>query len=250
MNTFAMFFALAAPFVIQDLPPLQEMVNRIGSNVQELQNTLPDITCKEKLTLRPTDSRSGSYSHEALMTTSRLAGRGAVYFRVSRQIISAKGTNSSSINRIQNLLADLTLAFGPENRASTNYKFVRRQNLRGVPAYVIEFETRKGASASNRGGTLTGVRDPLQLLHTMNGKGWVDPTSMQVLRIEVSEHIGAWREDTALDYGAVNIDGRVYWLLTKLSKKNEGTGTFGGELAAEYSECRKFEVNSQIRPVQ
>jgi hypothetical protein len=79
----------------------------------------------------------------------------------------------------------------------------------------------------------------------MNGKGWVDPSSMQVLRIEVSEHIGASRDDTALDYGAVNIDGKVYWLLTKLSKK-------GGpqELAVEYSECRKFEVKSQIRPVQ
>jgi len=248
MNTFAMIFALAARFVIQDSPPLQEMVDRIGSNVQELQNTLPDITCKEKLTLRSTNPRSGSYSHEALMTTSRLAGRGRVYFRVSRQVISSKGTNSGSINRIQNLLDDLTLAFGPENRGSTNYKFVRRQNLRGVSTYVIEFETRKGASASNRGGTLTGV--PGDPLHTMNGKGWVDPNSMQVLRIEVSEHIGAWREDTALDYGAVNIDGKVYWLLTKLSKKNDGGGTFGGELAAEYSECRKFEVQSQIRPVQ
>jgi hypothetical protein len=181
------------------------------------------------------------------MTTSRLAGRGRVYFRVSRQVISSKGTNSGSINRIQNLLADLTLAFGPENRASTNYKFVRRQNLRGVSAYVIEFETRKGASSSNRGGTLTGGGDPRQ---TMNGKSWVDPNSMQVLRIEVSEHIDAWREDTAVDYDAVNIDGNVYWLLTKLSKKTDGMGDGIGELAAEYSECRKFEVKSQIRPVQ
>jgi hypothetical protein len=250
MNTLAMIFALAARLVIQDSPPLQEIVDRIGSNVQELQNTLPDITCKEKLTLR---SGNLSYSHEALMTTSRLAGRGRVYFRVSRQVISSKGPNpgvineiqnSGVINRIQNLLADLTLAFGPENRAGTNYKFVRRQNFRGVSAYVIEFETRKGASSSNRGGTLTGGGDPLQ---RMNGKGWVDPNSMQVLRIEVSEQISGRRfEDTALDYGAVNIDGKVYWLLTKLSKKAAGNG----EIAVEYSECRKFEVKSQIRPVQ
>jgi hypothetical protein len=84
----------------------------------------------------------------------------------------------------------------------------------------------------------------------MNGKGWVDPNSMQVLRIEMSTHYGAPPEDTAqkteLDYGAVNIDGKVYWLLTKLSRKPFA----GGDLAAEYSECRKFEVNSQIRPVQ
>ena len=149
-------------------------------------------------------------------------------------------------------MSDLTLAFGPENRASTNYKLARRQNLRGVSAYVIEFETREGASALNRGGTLTGtgVPDSLPPPHTMNGKSWVDPNSMQVLRIELSEHIGEEQTDTAVDYGAVNIDGRVYWLLTKLSKKNPGAGTFGGESAAEYSECRRFEVTSQIRPVQ
>ena len=189
-----MFFALAAPFVIQDSPPLQEMVNHIGSNVQELQNTLPDITCKENLTLEPdrfeVRELGPRSTHRRLLDW--LAGEPFTFEFRGRSSPQREQIPARSIG-FKNLLANLTLAFGPENRASTNYKFVRRQNLRGVPAYVIEFETRKGASASNRGGTLTGVLDPLQLLHTMNGKGWVDPTSMQVLRIEVSEHIGAWR---------------------------------------------------------
>jgi hypothetical protein len=60
MNAFAMIFVLAARFVIQDSPPLQEIVDRIGSNVQELQNTLPDITCKEKLTLNRRIRGSGA----------------------------------------------------------------------------------------------------------------------------------------------------------------------------------------------
>ena len=239
-----MIFFMVAGFALQDVPPLQEMLDRIGSNVQQLQDTLPDITCKEKLTLRPPNPSLGSYSHEALITTSRFPGRGQVYFRVSRQVTSAKGRPSAPINRIQNQLADLTLAFGPSSRSSTNYRFARRQNLQGVPAYVIEFETRKGASSSNRGGTVTGLGDPRQ---TVKGKGWVDSISMQVLRIEVSERYSSEgaSEDTVLDYRPVNIDGKTYWLLTKLSKKNGYS-----QWAAEYSECRKFEVTSQIRPVQ
>jgi hypothetical protein len=53
------------------------------------------------------------------------------------------------------------------------------------------------------------------------------------------------KEDTVLDYGAVVIDGKAYWLLNKLSKKNDAI-----EWAAEYSDCRRFEVTTQIRPVQ
>jgi hypothetical protein len=210
MNSFFMIFVMVAGLAMQDTPPFQEMLDRIGSNVQELQNTLPDITCKETLSLKPTNPRRSSYRHEALMTTSRFRGRGNVYFRVSRQFVSATGTPSSTINEIQNLLADVTLAFGPASRGSTNYKFVRRQNLRDVPTYVIDFETRKGASASNRGGTLVGLGDPR---NRMNGKGWVDSRPMQVLRIEITVHNisgRARREDTVLDYGAVNIDGKVY----------------------------------------
>ena len=245
MKVSFMIFALVVGFAVQDTPPLELMLDRINSNIQELQNTLPDITCKEKFTLRSTSPGISGFSQEAVMTTARMPGRGNVYFRVSRQVTSVKGTPSAIINRIQNLLADVTLAFGPSSRSSTNYKFARGQDIRGVPAYVIEFETRGGASSSNRGGTLTGLGDPRE---TVKGKGWVDSSSMQVLRLEFSQHFPGTssKEDSVLDYDAVNIDGKTYWLLTKLSKKND----FGIELGAAYSECRKFEVTSQIRPVQ
>ena len=246
MKMSLMVFALVAGFAVQDTPPLEVMLDRINGNIHELQNTLPDITCKEKFTLRSTRPGMSGFSQESLMTTARMAGRGNVYFRVSRQVTSAKGTPSSIINRVQNLLADVTLAFGPSSRSSTNYKFVRRQDIRGVPAYVIEFETRGGASSSNRGGTLIGLGDPR---NTVKGKGWVDSGTMQVLRLEFSQLNIPGRsskEDSVSDYDAVNIEGKTYWLLTKLSKKDD----VGIELAATYSECRRFEVTSQIRPVQ
>jgi hypothetical protein len=114
MNAFLMVFALMRGFSVQDTPPLPQMLDRIGSNIQELQNNLPDITCTEKLTLTSRrSSRLGSYSHEALITTVRVSSRGASYLTVSRQITSAKGTPPGVINRIQNLLYDITLVFGP-----------------------------------------------------------------------------------------------------------------------------------------
>jgi hypothetical protein len=246
MKMSLMIFALVAGFVVQETPPLEVMLDRINGNIQELQNTLPDITCKEKFTLRSTTRGISGFSQEALMTTSRFSGRGNVYFRVSRQVTSIKGTPSELINRIQNLLADVTLAFGPSSRSSTNYKFVRKENLRGVPVYVIEFETRRGASSSNRGGTLIGLGDPRNIT---KGKGWIDSSTMQVLRLELSQLNIPGRsskEDSVLDYDAVNIDGKAFWLLIKLSKKDN----VGINVEAAYSECRRFEVTSQIRPVQ
>jgi hypothetical protein len=73
---------------------------------------------------------------------------------------------------------------------------------------------------------------------------------MQVIRLEFEEILpnhpatGAlftWK--TVADYGAVRIGEKEFWLLTKMVK----SGT-GGEWIADYSNCRKFEVTTTIRP--
>jgi hypothetical protein len=47
------------------------------------------------------------------------------------------------------------------------------------------------------------------------------------------------------DYNPVNIGGAQYWLLTKIVK----TDTGGFEWLGEYSNCRKYEVSTQIKPI-
>lgn len=72
---------------------------------------------------------------------------------------------------------------------------------------------------------------------------------MQVLRLEIDEEIpnvaALYSLRTVADYESVQIGGKPFWVLTRITKTEAG-----GEWIAEYSNCRKFEVSSEIRPVR
>jgi hypothetical protein len=231
----------------QTNPPLEDILERTGRNVQALQATLPDFACKETKVTKQTfrGPFQGTQTQESILITTRPARAGNAPFATSRQVLSVKGGDPGMGDLIQNPLADLIRTFAPESRSSNDYKFDRRQNFRGISSFVVQFETRKGASASD--GTLARIGDPT---NTMKGKSWIDSNTMQVLRLEFSE---AWiysgyrrLHQTVADYGPVTIEGKPYWMVTKILKTDETDH----EWRAEYSDCRKFEVTSEIRPVR
>ena len=232
--------AWIAALSMQTNPPLEDILERTSRNVQALQATLPDFVCKEKQITKP-GVRGGTQTRESILITRQT--RGGSMFVASRQVLSIKGGETPFIgNQIRNQLADLIRTFAPESRSSNNYKFDRRQNFRGTSSFVVEFETRKGASAGHREGRLMGG-DPG---HTMKGKAWIDTNTMQVLRLELTERDTYIFLRTVADYGSVTIDGKPYWLLTKILKNDD----WSNQSVAEYSDCQKFEVTSEIRPVR
>jgi hypothetical protein len=144
---------------------------------------------------------------------------------------------------------DVARVFAPQNLSSNDYSFAGRQNLRRIPAFVIEFKTKPGRSSVSRGGILLPDGNPKL---TMKGKAWIDSNSMQVIRLEFVERTSEqWGSQAAIDvktsadYGSVSLGGKPFWMLTKITK-----GYRGNEWIAEYSDCRKFEVSSEIRPVR
>jgi hypothetical protein len=145
---------------------------------------------------------------------------------------------------------DLARVFAPRNLSSNNYSFARRQNLRGVPTFVIDFETKPGRSSQSRGGTLLSGGNPKL---KMKGKAWIDSTSLQVVRLEFVETMPVqnlpnaplFDMKTMADYGSVNIAGKNYWLLIRMVKDDRGSEWIG-----DYTNCRKFEVTSEIRAVR
>jgi hypothetical protein len=226
----------------QTNPPLEDILERTGRNVQALRAN-PDFACKETKVTKQTFNGpfQGTQTQVSILTRG-----GDPPFWTSRQVLSVKGGETGMADLILNPLADLIRTFAPESRSSNNYKFDRRQNFRGTSSLVVEFETRKGASASlNSEGSLTRNGDPT---HTMKGKAWIDSNTLQVLRLELSEIriFSGFRRplQTVADYGPVTIDGKAYWMVTKILK----TDDTDHEWRAEYSDCRKFEVTSEIRP--
>jgi hypothetical protein len=140
---------------------------------------------------------------------------------------------------------DLARTFAPQNLNSNDYSLARSQNLRGTRAFVVEFKTKPGQTARSRGGNLTRGGDPR---HKMKGKRWIDSNTMQVMRLELEEEDPPMFQETMkteADYGPVSIAGKSFWLLTRIVKAETG-----GEWKAEYNQCRKFEVTSEIRPVR
>jgi outer membrane lipoprotein-sorting protein len=237
----------------QQNPSLESIMDRVSRNVQEFQNSLPDYTCTEKLVknsaLRLAPGMPQSQTMVSIVTGTRVSRGGETYFLASRQTQSVSGRGNGMVDLWSTLGDDVSRVFAPHNLRSNNYSFARRQYLRGIPAFVIDFETKPGQSSESRGGTLLQGGNPRL---TMKGRAWIDSNSMQVLRLEFVEKLPVQRGSallfdmkTSADYGSVDIGGRPFWLLTKIVKDDRGS-----EWIAEYSDCRKFEVTSEIRPVK
>jgi len=241
--------SLALSALPQQNPPLESILDRVSLNVQEIQTTLPDFLCEEKLvkdSLRPLPAPYDRIvTMKSVVTATRVTRGGDTYFLLRREIQSVSG--QSPLPPMINTLTDnLARAFAPQNLSSNAYSFAGRQNLRGISAFVVEFKTRPGQTALSVGGNLVRGGSPQ---YTMKGKAWIDSNTMQVLRLEIEEDnpLVAVNGPTkvAADYGSVNISGKPFWLLTRFVQI-----AVHGEQTGEYSGCRKFEVTSEIRQVR
>jgi hypothetical protein len=236
--------ALALGLLTPQSPSLENILERVSGNVQELQTELPDYFCNERLVKTPGPRMRLAETHttQGIVRAVRTA-RGSL--QVSREIQSVPGkTTAAELIGMQ--IEDLVRVFAKDSLVINNYKLAGQQDFRKIPAFVIEFATKEGQTAGHRGGVLSQNGDPA---HTFSGKAWIARDSMQVMRLEFVEKFPPAKSGptikTVADYNPVNIGGAQYWLLTKIVK----TDTGGFEWLGEYSNCRKYEVSTQIKPI-
>jgi len=109
---------------------------------------------------------------------------------------------------------------------------------------VIQYETKKdqGVMTWNINGDLKAAHD--------TGKAWIDPLEMQVTRFERNllniGRMSAWK--ITIEQSPFAIGDRQFWLpksfLTEIAERDpRDTGTF----LAEYTNCKKFTTEIQIR---
>ena len=83
------------------------------------------------------------------------------------------------------------------------------------------------------------------------GKAWIDSASMQVVRLErhfLNIPAGFSSYSNTIDYGPITIGERQFWMpktvRAEVAEKDVNkTGTY----LAEYSNCRKFTANVELK---
>jgi hypothetical protein len=124
-----------------------------------------------------------------------------------------------------------------------DYRLTRDQHLHHVPALVIEYVLKPSAVSD----------DSCPTPEKHHGRVWIDPQSLQPLRIEmkVPNHElfqgthGSW--DWSIDYAPVSFDNKLFWMprtITSISRSDgiRGRWTF----TATYTNYHKTNVTSHI----
>jgi hypothetical protein len=248
---------LAAWFIFpawpQTAPTIDDILARVQANTGEFESSLPDFVCDERVTSRRITN--GKVDRETI-TESHFAGvqqktRG-MNFSEKREVVSINGAPVSKGRGLSGpfifgggFSSVLNQTFSMKYVPFHNYKFAGSETLEDRPVIVIEFATKEGQDALwfDFGGKALVEKD--------TGKAWVDPQSMQLLRLErryLNCPSGYGQLLAQVDYGSVSIAGKAFWMPKSVraesgKKDSNRVATY----LAEYSNYRRFDVSSGIK---
>jgi hypothetical protein len=113
-----------------------------------------------------------------------------------------------------------------------------------TPAMVIEYATKKGQTS-----LLFEVKGKKVIVKD-TGKAWIDPVTMQVLRLE--RHFLDFPTfssfATFIDYGETKIGGKTFWMpkTVRAEATDDQAAKNKVEYIAEYSKCRRFTADVEL----
>ncbi|HYL76840.1 MAG TPA: hypothetical protein VEU96_21670 [Bryobacteraceae bacterium] len=234
---------------------LDQVLKRVQENVVQFEASLPDFVCTESIT---SSKLSGGIVSKQTVIESTFVGiqkkdkDGRIHYNETRELASVDGKKAGKGQKLKGpfLLRGgfsglLSTTFDALMAPHRNYRLESAQSLEGKEVLVVGFSTKKGQTGigANFNGKGFLVDD--------SGKAWIDPDSMQVLRLERLVLNGPrpfplW--STWVDYGQVLIGGRLFWMpkFVRSEVRSGNSGQPEGRFTAEYTNYRKFEVSSGI----
>jgi hypothetical protein len=239
-------FALGQP---APPPNLDEILVRLEDNLNHYYKDVPNFFCSEHVV----SSLSYANKHQSTVTDS--------VFRVVR-ISSGTFTESHDIQAVNGTPAKGEHVGGPTSvggvftgsldTVSLSQSACMSYTLQPIDpghpnqSYVIQFSTRPNTQ-----------RLPQCILKEEGaGRVFVDPATMQVIRMELraphhminSAEAGVWQ--ISIDYAPVSLVGKTFWMpSTVTSTAIPGEATVYS-FSARYSDYHKLEVTSRIVPSQ
>jgi len=251
------FLLLAGWLSIQALgaqtaaPTVDQILARVQTNTGQFEASLPDFTCDETIVARRIEhgvmARDGSA--ESHFTGLQKAS-GRMSFTESREYVTINGAPAVKGQRLGGAFlfegafsSLLDGTFSTRAALFHDYQIAGREKCNNRPALVIKFATKRGQSGlrAEWGGRTMVQRD--------RGTAWIDEETLQVLRIErrFMNLPPGWLGLVArVNYGAVTIDGKPFWMPIEVEAERSSIDNVSREYRAEYRNYRKFEVSSGI----
>jgi hypothetical protein len=239
-------------------PSLNEVLMRVSRNVQDFRDLLPDFVCSERIT-------STRYEANGQIATQRVVdstftglqkndGKGLSYIE-SRDVQAIDGNSGAKGQPMPALpfkygggfSSAVVSTFTPEVMDSRTFRMAGSEVVGGTPSLILEYATKKGQTKLffETAGKKVIVKD--------SGKAWIDPQTMQVLRLE--RHFINFPNfnqfSTYIDYGATEIGGKVFWM-PKIVRADAFAGKSQNKISyvAEYSNCRRYVATVEIRTAE
>lgn len=251
---------LPPPACGQAIPSVDEALARIRENVARFETSLPDFLCSERVTSRRVIN--GKTTAE-VVSDSTIVGT-LKGFIESREIAAVNGKKVSKAHNLKGpyiylggFSSMLILTFGSKWTAYHDYKIAGMETVDGRSLLAVEFTTREAQKELTQefwhGGMLKTQRKALPCRDT--GKAWVDPESMQVVRLQTSHlNLPDWvqSEKVSTDYAPVTIDGKPFWM-PKSTRAEDVEPSRNPKVPAyntciaQYANYRKFEASAAIR---
>jgi len=244
----------------QALPTVDDALARVRENVGQFAAALPDFICSEHVTSRRViggKTTSETVNHSTIVGT--IKG-----FIESREIAAVNGKRAARAHNLKGpyiylggFSSLLILTFGANYIPYHDYRIAGMETVDGRPLLALEFSTREGQTELIQdfwhGGPLGSRRKSLPSRDT--GKAWLDPRTMQVVRLETSHlNLPPWvqSEKVSTDYAPVILDGKPFWM-PKSTRAEDVEPSHNPKLPAyntciaEYGDYRKFEASAAIR---
>jgi hypothetical protein len=249
----ALYFCLCGPLFGQQSLRLEQVLESVQAHVGEFAHSLPDFICDETITSRELMGRK--VKHETIIESAFTGRQNKVEngkpFIETREIKTVNGRPASPGQEPKapflyggGFSSVLVAVFSAENAPYFSYSLAGTDTLEGRAALVIKFETRNGQKRLL-------YRDLFNQRSYLNGKGkaWIDPESMNVMRLELrylDPPAGEGELHVAIDYAAVTINDKTFWmprLVTAEQTIPNPKFPVGGQYIAEYSNYHHFKVS-------
>jgi len=235
----------------QNPTDLVHVLGSVQENIAQFEASLPDFVCNERITSSHLAGNRVSQQvvNEAVFASS--PSKDPLSEQKSREVREMISIDGRKVDKDSEPKGPFILVGGFSGAAAAIFdkRIEPYRNYRLVPEerglLVIAFETKKGQTGI---GAYTGSR---KFLARDSGKAWIDPKTMQVVRLESLVVNGPTKLPywlTQVDFAEVQIDGRPFWMPVTVRSSLRKKPNLAPErtFLAEYSNYRKFDVSTGI----
>lgn len=250
----ALFIVVSTTLPAQGPPPgMEQVLPRVQDHVDEFAHRLPDFISNETIT--SSEVMGNGRTGRKVVIESEFKGRqnnveNGRPFIESREIKTINGSTVKPDHQLTGpffylggFSSILVAVFSRENEPYFNYTFAGTEKLAGRPALIFKFETRHGQKKLL-------YHDILNRHAYVKGKGkaWIDPETMNVLRLEFhyldsADAIGGL--DVTVDYSPVTIQDKTFWMPQRVTAVQAipGSRSMSVRYTAAYSNYHRFSVS-------